>query len=129
MKNLEVTIIAGPCSVDENNIKEIHEIAKIEVKSRKGKKQRAVAGTRVVGLKSRTELDPEGHGMGMDFSAYKTNMEILLNGGTIADFEILPSALIAEKIHKETNYVPDYSTRVVYWRYRTEKIIAMESFR
>jgi hypothetical protein len=105
MKNTEVTIIAGPCSVDENNIKEIHEIAEIEVKSRHGRKQRAVAGTRVVGLKSRTELDQNGEGMGMDFPAYKKNMEILLNGGTITDFEILPSALIAEKIHKATNFI------------------------
>ncbi len=105
MKNMKITIIAGPCSVDQNNIKEIHEISEIEIKSRKGEKQRAVAGTRVVGLKSRTELDPEGKGMGMDFTTYKKNMEILFNGGTIADFEVLPSAYIAEEIHKATNMI------------------------
>lgn len=105
MKNIQVTIIAGPCSVDENNITEIHEISRIEVKNRHGKKQRAVAGTRVVGLKSRTELEADGRGMGMDYAAYKRNMEILFNGGTIADFEVLPSAIIAENIHKATNFI------------------------
>ena len=105
MKNTKITIIAGPCSVDDNNIKEIKEIAEIEVRSRKGKKQRAVSGTRVVGLKSRTELDTDGVGMGMDYSVYKKNSEILLHGGKISDFEILPSALIAKDIADETDMI------------------------
>lgn len=105
MKKQQITIIAGPCSVDENNIKEIREISEIEVTNRQGKKQRAVAGTRIVGLKSRTELDASGEGMGMDYAAYKKNSEILLEGGTISDFEIMPSALIAEEIAKDTNMI------------------------
>lgn len=105
MKNPKITIIAGPCSVDDNNIKEIKEISEIEVRSRKGKMQRAVAGTRVVGLKSRTELDLDGVGMGMDYSIYKKNSEILLDGGKISDFEVLPSAVIAKDIADKTNMI------------------------
>ncbi len=105
MTNTQLTIIAGPCSVDDNNIREIREISQIEVTNRNGNKQRAVAGTRIVGLKSRTELDATGDGMGMDYAAYMKNSQILLDGGSIQDFEILPSALIAEKISKETNMI------------------------
>ncbi len=105
MKNALLTIIAGPCSIDDNNIKEIHEISEIEVTNREGKKQRAIAGTRVVGLKSRTELDASGSGMGMDYAAYKKNSEILLEGGSIRDFEIMPSALIAEEIARKTDMI------------------------
>ena len=105
MINTQVTIIAGPCSVDENNIKEIKEISQIEVKNRQEKKQKAIAGTRIVGLKSRTELDSSGNGMGMDYPAYKKNAEILLNGGSIHDMEVLPSALIAERIANDTDMI------------------------
>ena len=67
MNNMQLTIIAGPCSVDENNIKEIREIAQIEAMDISKQKKRAIAGTRIVGLKSRTDLDTRGEGMGMDF--------------------------------------------------------------
>lgn len=105
MNNNAVTIIAGPCSVDEKNVSEIREISRIEVTDLKGKKKRAVAGTRIVGLKSRTELSLDGSGMGMDYEAYTHNMAILLNGGSIEEFEVLPSALIAAEIAKETDMI------------------------
>lgn len=105
MKNNQITIIAGPCSVDENNISEIKEISQIEVTNREGAQQRAVAGTRIVGLKSRTELDSNGEGMGMDYAAYMKNSDILFQGGSLKDFVVLPSALIAEEIAKETNMI------------------------
>lgn len=98
-------IIAGPCSVDEKNVSEIREIAAITVEDKTGMKKRAVAGTRIVGLKSRTELSAEGKGMGMDYQAYANNMAKLLNGQGINDFEVMPSALIAEEIHKETGMI------------------------
>ena len=69
MKNSPITIIAGPCSVDRDNLSEIYEISTIEAKGK-----RAIAGTRVVGLKSRTGLDQSGAGMGMDFEAYQKNL-------------------------------------------------------
>jgi len=97
MKNAPITIIAGPCSVDKDNIHEIYTIAEIEAKGK-----RAIAGTRVVGLKSRTALDPTGSGMGMDFGVYVKNVDILMNGGTIKDMEVMPSAFIAEEIAHKT---------------------------
>lgn len=103
MKNDRITVIAGPCSVDKNNLKEIVEIGEITVKNRKGELQKAIAGTRVVGLKSRTEYDTTGKGMGIDFPAFKKNMEILTNGGNVKDFETPPSVIMAEEIVKKTN--------------------------
>ncbi|CAN5173083.1 hypothetical protein BH09PAT2_BH09PAT2_00690 [soil metagenome] len=105
MNNDSVTIIAGPCSVDEKNISEIREIARIEYQDKEGTYHRAIAGTRIVGLKSRTDLSVDGSGMGMDYPAYVRHMEVMIKGGGIKDFEILPSALIAEEIYKETNMI------------------------
>lgn len=105
MKNKEVMIIAGPCSVDDTNLSEIREIARIQVIDEKGVKKPAVAGTRIVGLKSRTELSVDGKGMGMDFPAYTKNMAKLLEGRSINDFEVMPSALIAAEIYKETDMI------------------------
>lgn len=98
MKNSTITIIAGPCSVDDNNIHEIHELSNIEIKGR-----RAIAGTRIVGLKSRTGLDASGNGMGMDFDVYQKNSDIIMQGGSIKDLLIAPSAYIAQEISKKTN--------------------------
>lgn len=95
MKNAALTIIAGPCSIDERNITEVRNIAQIE----------GVAGTRIVGIKSRTELDPTGKGMGIDFAVFQKNMEILAQGGSSNDFEVPPSVLMAEMIYKETNFL------------------------
>ena len=40
--NKKLSIIAGPCSVDLDNISDIMEIAEIKVSNRFGRKQRAV---------------------------------------------------------------------------------------
>jgi hypothetical protein len=69
-KKYNLEIIAGHCSFNPEKIDEIYELAKIRVKNKLGKSQRAVWGTRVVGLKSRTNLDIKGDGMGIDFSHY-----------------------------------------------------------
>ncbi len=103
MKNDQLTIIAGPCSIDNKNIDEIHQIAEMTVMNRDGKKQRALAGTRVVGIKSRTELDGTGQGMGIDYEVFKRNLDALIGGGCIRDLEVAPSVLIAEEIQKKTN--------------------------
>ena len=65
--NKKIKIIAGPCSVNKNNIEELFEIANIRIKD-KGK--RAVWGVRFVGLKSRTYMSNKTVEMGMDFEEY-----------------------------------------------------------
>jgi len=95
--NNELTIYAGPCSVDDNNISEIKQVAEIEVIG-----NRAIYGTRVVGLKSRTGIDLTGTGMGMDYHAVTKNVEILRNGGCTKDLVMLPSVEIAMMINQET---------------------------
>ncbi len=102
LNNEDCTIIAGPCSIDDNNLKEVFRIADMEVKNRNGKMQRAIAGTRIVGLKSRTEYSGDGSGMGMDCTAVQKNIDIIAEGGCVSDFEITPSALIAEQVVKKT---------------------------
>lgn len=101
--NNKLNIIAGPCSVDNRNIEDILAIAEITVKNRFGRKQKAVAGTRVVGLKSRTALSRDGKNMGMDFHTYMENMELLLQGKSIHEFKTPPSIKIAQDIVKKTN--------------------------
>lgn len=97
-----LTIIAGPCSVDENNLEEIIEIAKIIVVDKQGKKHQAVAGTRMLGLKSRSEISNDPEKMGIDHATVKKNWEILFKGGGIADLLIPPSVKMASRIIKET---------------------------
>jgi hypothetical protein len=99
MKNSEVKIIAGPCSVDYDNFSEIMEIAEIEISGKK-----AIYGTRVVGLKSRTMLDRQGKGMGIDFAAIQKNLELLKSkkGCDVDDLVQLPSINMAKKIILET---------------------------
>jgi len=97
MKNKNFTIIAGPCSIDSSNFEEVLKIAKIKVGFK-----RVIAGTRVVGLKSRSALDQAGVGMGMDYPVFKKNLGILLRGGSSKDFKVPPSVKLAEKIVKET---------------------------
>ena len=96
----DLRIIAGPCSVDKNNIPEIYEIAGIKLNG-KG----ALWGTRVVGLKSRTALDLTGKGMGIDFAAVTRNMDVLNEGGGYKDFEPLPSVEMAKLLLSETGMV------------------------
>jgi hypothetical protein len=103
MKNSALTIIAGPCSIDENNISEVYELADITVTNQQGQTQRAIAGTRVVGIKSRTELDASGKGMGIDYPIFHKNLELLRSGGCTRELEIPPSVVMAEEIYKKTN--------------------------
>lgn len=98
MTNQPLLIIAGPCSVDDANIDEIYQIADIKADGKP-----AIAGTRVVGLKSRTALEASGEGMGIDYPAYVKNLEILSAGGSTKDFITPPSVIKAEKIVKDTN--------------------------
>ena len=95
-KQYDLTIIAGPCSITPENTEEvIQETAKITTPD--GKK--AIYGTRVVGLKSRTALDLAGEGMGIDSQA----MQKVFKATPAERTKIkIPSVELAEKIAKET---------------------------
>lgn len=95
-------LIGGPDSVDERNIYEIEDIAKIQVTSSDGQKKRAIGGTRVVGMKSRTELALDGKGMGIDGESYRKNLKKFLAGKSFDNFEVPPSAQITVDIHRKT---------------------------
>jgi 3-deoxy-D-arabino-heptulosonate 7-phosphate (DAHP) synthase len=95
--NNKLTIVAGPCSVDQNNLKEVYQIAEMKVNNK-----RAIAGTRVVGLKSRTSLSPDGKNMGIDFMAFMKNLDMMIEGKNSSLFIEPPSVTIAKQICKDT---------------------------
>ncbi len=72
---MSVKIIAGPCSVNNDNIKELHEIASLNSTS-----QKVIYGIRIVGLKSRTELKHSAEYMGLDFDVHLKLCQDLING-------------------------------------------------
>lgn len=88
--------------MDDDNLQELYEIAKMTVHNRKGKMRRAIFGARVVGLKSRSALNKTGAGMGIDYAAVMGNMRILMDGGNPRDFAVPPSVKIAERFVRET---------------------------
>src|SRR6266700_3645186 len=95
----DLEIIAGPCSITPENTEEIiDEIAKITTPEGK----RAIFGTRVVGLKSRTALDLNGDGMGIDSQVIQKAMELPPHERMQLK---IPSVELAKKIVKETGMV------------------------
>ena len=100
MQNPELKIIAGPDSIDDYNLQEIYQIAEI-----KAFNEPAIFGSRTVGLKSRTSFDNQNSDkgfMGFDFKIIMRNFDILMKGGTVEDFEALPSVLMAQEIFAKT---------------------------
>lgn len=98
----KVTIIAGPCSVDKNNIDQFFRIANIRVTNSANKTQRAIWGLRVVGLKSRTSMDNTGEGMGMDFHEYVYNAGLITSKQSMEHFKMAPSVEVARRLIEET---------------------------
>ena len=98
--NTQLTIIAGPCSVDQNNMREVFKIAEMKVNGK-----RVIAGTRVVGLKSRTNLSIDGKNMGIDFAIFMRNLEKLIEGKSPSTFEDPPSVQLAKHICKNTGLI------------------------
>jgi len=95
-KNYDLEIIAGPCSITPENAEEvISKTAKITTPDDK----RAIYGTRVVGLKSRTGLDLTGEGMGIDSQVMQEAFKL---SPTEQQNLIVPSIELAEKIAKQT---------------------------
>lgn len=98
-KDYNLEIIAGPCSITPENTEEIiNEIAPITTDDGK----RAIYGTRVVGLKSRTGMTPEGKGMGIDFDMIN---EVFDMSRAQRNQRKLPSQLLAEKIVEKTGMI------------------------
>ena len=97
MKNKTLKIIAGPCSINKSNLNDIYRIAEIKI----GNKY-AIWGTRIVGLKSRTNFNKNGKGMGIDFFYYLELKRYFLKNKKLKEIEF-PSIKIAKKITKETN--------------------------
>lgn len=89
-RTYDLEIIAGPCSVDSDNIHELEQIAEMD----------GIFGVRVVGLKSRTnyiEADgSENNGMGIDHNAL-----LALEENPQAQITP-PSVEIAEEVAKKT---------------------------
>ncbi len=98
-----IRIFAGPDSLDDYNIQEIYQIADIEVGG-----QKAIYGTRTVGLKSRTGFDKnnsESGFMGFDFETIMRNFNIFGLGGTVDDLKPLPTVDMAAQIYRDTGLV------------------------
>lgn len=100
--NKALTLIAGPCSLDYKNTGDIYKISEIKIINNQGKKQPAVFGTRVVGLKSRTALTSDGKGMGIDYQIFMENLNLLLAGKNANQLKNFPSVKIAAEIIQNT---------------------------
>lgn len=102
IKNPEVSIIAGPCSISEDNFYELFQLASMEVRNAHGNMQRAISGVRVVGLKSRTYYKPESNDLGIDYAHFIHNLSIFQQGGGIKDFIMMPGIEMAKRVADET---------------------------
>jgi hypothetical protein len=103
IKNPQVSIIAGPCSINEKNFKDLYELSSIEVKNRNGNTQKAIAGVRIVGVKSRTSYSYNKGSMGLDSEVLVENIEIYAQGGGVKDMKMLPSVQMAQEYIRKTN--------------------------
>lgn len=97
--NRDLEIVAGPCQISPENLKEIYQMAEIRVNDGKGGMQRALYGERFVGLKSRTMLNGEGEGMGIDFPVISEQMLIMPDRLEV----VPPSVQMAEQFVKDTD--------------------------
>ena len=91
---MSIKIIAGPCSISNENANELKDIISIN-----NQNHRTIYGVRVVGLKSRTELKHDASYMGMDFDVHMQIYNEMLNGNFNAINNInYPSVEIAKDI-------------------------------
>jgi hypothetical protein len=102
IKNTEVTLIAGPCSINEKNINEVYSLSEMEVKNRFGDTQRGVTGVRIVGVKSRTSYTEKEGAMGIDREIFVGNMRSYAQGGGIKEMKMLPSIHMTDEFIRKT---------------------------
>ena len=92
----DLEVIAGHCSVNPERLAELYEMSEIQVSDGRGGSQRALSAVRFVGLKSRTEHNQTGEGMGVDFSVVE---QAIMFGSSN---EVPPSVLLAQQFVHET---------------------------
>lgn len=91
---MSVKIIAGPCSINKENAKELKGILSLNNSTK-----RPIYGVRVVGLKSRTELKNDASYMGIDFDVHMQIYKEILNGNfNVINNTNYPSVEIAKDI-------------------------------
>jgi hypothetical protein len=91
-------IIAGPDSISEDNFDEVYEIAAINIKGKK-----AIFGTRIVGLKSRSSLEDSSHHLGIDYPAFSQNVATFTQTKQIDKLEMMPSIKMTKKFIEDTD--------------------------
>lgn len=104
-KSYDTQVIAGPCSIDlelEDNLKGIYALSEITVRNMRGETQRGLGGTRVVELKSKTILQPDGKTMGVGFNHYFRVEEGVIVLKNPQPEEPSPGAKASEQIVKDT---------------------------
>ncbi len=102
IKNPNLSIIAGPCSISEKNFPSLYELSTMEVKNSEGKSQKAISGVRIVGVKSRTSYSYNKGSMGLDSEVLVENIEIYAAGGSVKDMKMLPSIKMANEFIQKT---------------------------
>jgi len=102
MKNTQVALIAGPCSISEDNIREVYSLADMQVKNRFGEIQRGISGVRIVGVKSRTSYTEKEGAMGIDREVFVSNISSYAQGGGIKDMKMLPSITMSDEFIRKT---------------------------
>lgn len=102
IKNTQVALIAGPCSISEKNLPEVYALADMQVKNRFGEIQRGVTGVRIVGIKSRTSYTEKEGSMGIDREIFVNNLRSYARGGAIKDMKMLPSITISDEFIRKT---------------------------
>lgn len=92
----DLEIFAGPCSITSENAEEVIRVT-AEIRTPEG--TRAIYGTRVVGLKSRTALDLNGDGMGIDSQFIQHSLAL---SPTERKKIKIPSVELGENIYQQT---------------------------
>ena len=95
-----IRIIAGPCSINPENIEQLYKIAGITYLT-DSKPKGGIAGLRVVGLKSRSTFQSESSHIGIDWEVCLQNLS-KLKKGNIEELEIPPSVKIAQEVVEQT---------------------------
>lgn len=93
----DLEVIAGHCSFNPEYLNELYSMAEIQVSDGRGGMERALSAERIVGLKSRTNYNASGEGMGIDFRVIE---QAIMSGSSE---ELPPSVIFAQNFVREAN--------------------------